>query len=123
MCHRGIFDSLTLSLALDEPLPDAAGIMPSTAPHLVSRFWVTHHGQRVKTTIDPFLQKQVMDIINNHQKILENNLIYNAAAIVVSVDDGRVLAYCWVTAPCLTAPGTIAVMSILSVLCAVPAVL
>ncbi len=93
MCRRGIIDTLTLSLALDEPLPDPAGRMPSSAPHLVSWYWIKQHGQRVRTTIDPFLQKQVEEIVNNHQQILENNFINNAAALVVSVDDGRVLAY------------------------------
>jgi penicillin-binding protein 1C len=93
LCRRGIIDSLTLSLAIDEPLPNPAGTMPSLAPHLVSWFAMTHHGERVRTTIDPFLQKNITDIINSHQKELENNLIYNSAAIIVRVDDGAVLAY------------------------------
>jgi penicillin-binding protein 1C len=93
LCRRGIIDSLTYSLALEEPLPDPAGTMPSLAPHLVSWFTLTHPGERIKTTIDPYLQKNITDIINFHQRELENNLIFNSAAIVVRVDDGAVLAY------------------------------
>jgi len=93
MCRRGVFDTITLSLALDEPLPDAAGSMPSLAPHLVSWFQLHSPGKRIRTTIDPYLQREVSEIVNNHQRMLENNLIFNAAAIVVSVDNGHVLAY------------------------------
>lgn len=93
MCRRGIIDTITLTLALDEPLPDAAGIMPSGAPHLVSWLRSIAPGKRIRTSIEPPLQRQVTEIINNHQLLLENNLIHNAAAIVVGVDDGRVLAY------------------------------
>jgi len=93
LCRRGIIDTLTYSLALEEPLPDPAGTMPSLAPHLVSWFTITHPGERVKTTIDPWLQKNITDIVNFHQKDLENNQVFNSAAIVVRVDDGAVLAY------------------------------
>jgi penicillin-binding protein 1C len=93
LCRRGIIDSLTYSLALEEPLPNPAGTMPSLAPHLVSWFTITHPGERIRTTIDPLLQKNITDIINFHQRELENNLIHNSAALVVRVDDGAVLAY------------------------------
>lgn len=93
LCRRHIIDNLTLSLAIDEPLPDPAGSIPSVAPHLVSYFQTTAPGQRIRTTIDPFLQRQVTEIINNHQMILENNMIFNSAAIIINVNDGRVLAY------------------------------
>lgn len=89
----GIFDSLTLVLSLDEPLPGEPKPLPSAAPHLVSRFYNEMKGKRVRTTIDPVLQARVIEIVNTHQKELENNFIFNSAAIVVSVEKGEVLAY------------------------------
>jgi len=93
LAKRKIIDSLTCSLAISEPLPDVALPMPSLAPHLTSRLWIDDPGKRVKTTIDPMLQKEVSVLVNSHQAVLEGNLIYNAAALIVEVSSGNVLAY------------------------------
>jgi len=93
LAKRKIIDSLTCSLAISEPLPDVALPMPSLAPHLTSRLWIDDPGKRVKTTIDPMLQKEVSALVNSHQAVLEGNLIYNAAALIVEVSSGNVLAY------------------------------
>jgi penicillin-binding protein 1C len=93
LMQRGIIDSLTCSLALAEPLPDAALPMPSLAPHLTTRLFLAGPGQRVHTTIDASLQREVTALVNSHQSTLENNLVHNAAALVVEVSTGNVLAY------------------------------
>ena len=93
LAERGHIDSLTCSLAMSEPLPGAAMPMPSLAPHLTSRMWVERPGTRVMTTIDPALQKEVMELVNRHQAALEGNMIHNAAALVVEVASGHVAAY------------------------------
>ena len=93
LAKRKIIDSLTCSLAISEPLPDVALPMPSLAPHLTSRLWIDDPGKRVKTTIDPMLQREVLALVNSHQAVLEGNLIYNAAALIVEVSSGNVLAY------------------------------
>ena len=90
---RDLFDSLTLVLALDEPLPGEPKPLPSGAPHLTDYFYGTNRGERIRTTIDPELQKRAMEIINIHQKELEGNFIFNSAALIVSVESGEVLAY------------------------------
>jgi penicillin-binding protein 1C len=93
LAQRGIIDSLTCSLAVSEPLPGAAVPMPSLAPHLTSRLWIDEPGKRVRTTVDPTLQSEVAALVNSHQAVLEGNLIHNAAAIIVEVSTGNVLAY------------------------------
>jgi len=93
LAQRGIIDSLTCSLAVSEPLPGAAVPMPSFAPHLTSRLWIEEPGKRVCTTVDPALQSEVTALVNSHQAVLEGNLIHNAAALVVEVSTGNVLAY------------------------------
>lgn len=93
LAKRKIIDNLTCSLAISEPLPDVALPMPSLAPHLTSRLWIGDPGKRVKTTVDPMLQREVSALVNSHQAVLEGNLIYNAAALIVEVSSGNVLAY------------------------------
>jgi len=93
LAERGHIDSLTCSLAISEPLPGAAVPMPSLAPHLTSRLWLGQPGTRIITTVDPVLQRAVTELVNRHQAVLEGNLIHNAAALVVEVASGQVLAY------------------------------
>ncbi len=93
LADRGHIDSLTCSLAMSEPLPGAAMPMPSLAPHLTSRLWMESSGRRFRTTVVPALQREVTALVNRHQAALEGNQIHNAAALVVEVASGQVLAY------------------------------
>jgi len=93
LCKRKIIDSLTLVLALEEPLPGEPKELPPMAPHLTDMFYVKNRGERIRTTIDPYLQEKATEIINNHQKNLAANFIFNSACLIVSVDSGNVLAY------------------------------
>jgi penicillin-binding protein 1C len=86
-------DSLTLTLALDEPLPGEPKPLPSKAPHLTDLFLKKNKGKRILTSIDPVIQEKVTEIINAHQKILVNNLIYNSACLIEKVETGEVTAY------------------------------
>lgn len=52
-----------------------------------------YSGYRIRTTVDPLLQREVTDIVNRHQVSLESNQIHNAAALVVAVSTGNVVAY------------------------------
>ncbi len=91
--ERGYYDSLTLVLSLDEPLLSAPKTLPSKAPHLTDYFLKKNRGARIRTTVDELLQERVTDIVNTHQKDLENNYIFNSACLVVEVETGNVLAY------------------------------
>jgi penicillin-binding protein 1C len=90
---RKYIDSITMALSLDEPLPGEPKTLPLKAPHLTDYFFIKNRGTRIKTTIDPLLQERVTDIINTHQKDLENNYIFNSACLIVEVETGSVLAY------------------------------
>jgi len=93
LVSRGVIDSLTCSLALSEPLPGAPRPMPSLAPHLTDRMMLAAPGSRMKSTVDRMLQREVTALVNSHQAVLEGNGIHNAAAMVVDVASGSVLAY------------------------------
>jgi penicillin-binding protein 1C len=91
--ERNYIDSLTLILALDEPLPGEPKNLPVKAPHLTDLFYMQNRGNMIRTTIDPLLQERATAIINTHQKSLAENYIFNSACIIVEVDSGNVLAY------------------------------
>jgi len=91
--ERKYIDSVTFVLALDEPLPGEPKPLPSRAPHLTDHFFMTNSGERIKTTIDPALQERATEILNIHQKDLEENYIFNSACMIVEVETGNVLAY------------------------------
>lgn len=93
MYEKHYMDSLTLTLAIDEPLPGEPKTLPSKAPHLTDLFLKRNKGQKITTTIDHEVQEKVTEIINAHQKILANNLIYNSACIIEKVETGEVIAY------------------------------
>ena len=90
---REFIDSLTLILALDEPLPGEPKPLPATAPHLTDLIFTENRGKRIRTTIDHVIQERANEILNNHQRDLAGNYIHNSAAIIISVESGEVLAY------------------------------
>jgi penicillin-binding protein 1C len=91
--EKELFDSLTLVLALDEPLPGEPKPLPSKAPHLTDYFFRNNKGEMIRTTIDPEIQERATEIINRHQKDLSENFINNSACLIVKVETGEVLAY------------------------------
>lgn len=93
MHERNFLDSLTLELAIDEPVPGEAMPLPVRAPHLTDYFFRTRKGEVSVTTIDQVMQERAASIINLHQKDLASNRISNAACIIVDVETGNVLAY------------------------------
>jgi penicillin-binding protein 1C len=87
-------DTLTFELARGEPIPENPLPLPRNAPHLLSR--IARDGlaqQRVRSTLQEVLQKRVTDIVDQHHQSLKGNQVFNAAAIVVEVKTGNVLAY------------------------------
>src|SRR5664280_3755003 len=51
LCERKYIDSVTLVLALDEPLPGEPQPLPSKAPHLTDHFFATNRGEMIKTCL------------------------------------------------------------------------
>ncbi len=90
---KGIIDSLTFVVSLAEPLPDKPLPLPDNAPHLLTRITKEKQGQCIRTTIDLFLQKKTIDIVQKHYNQLKYNHINNIASIIIEVETGNVLAY------------------------------
>lgn len=94
LSENEIIDQFTYELALEEPLPQKPFPLPQQALQLMNRAERENAtGKRFKTSIDRFLQQRVQTILQNHHERLSANQIFNAAAIVVDVHTGKVLAY------------------------------
>ncbi|MCX6273454.1 MAG: penicillin-binding protein 1C [Bacteroidetes bacterium] len=91
--RKGFIDTNTYSLALLEPLPEKPLPMPQKAQHLLARAANEQGGRVIRTTIDPFLQERVNEILLRHHNYLKSNEIHNLAALVLDVESGSVLAY------------------------------
>ncbi len=92
--NAGTIDVLTLTLAKSELVPENPLRLPKIAPHLLTRF--INEGkanQKIITTLDIAMQQRTRQIVHDHHQQLKGNQIFNAAAIVVSVKTGNVLAY------------------------------
>jgi penicillin-binding protein 1C len=91
--QKKYIDSITLALALDEPLPGEPKALPSKAPHLTDHFFTTKRGERIRTSINSELQERATEVLNRHQKDLEGNYIFNSACLIIEVETGNVLVY------------------------------
>lgn len=91
--ERNYFDSLTLVLSIDEPVPGEPKYLPSKAPHLTDYYYLNNKGISVRTTLNASLQERATEVINTHQKDLAANYIFNSACIIIKVETGNVLAY------------------------------
>ncbi len=91
--QRGQLDQTSLTLAKLEPLPQQVYAIPQTAPHLLNRVLAEHRGERVQTTIDLPLQRNVNGAVRQHLDRLRANEIHNAAVLVMNVEKGEVLSY------------------------------
>ncbi len=99
MRKAGIIDSLSCELAKEESLPQKPLPLPQLAPHLLDRAQQEYFSQqknpktRLTTTIDRRLQAKATDVLEKHLTHLKGNEIHNAAAIIIEVETGNVLAY------------------------------
>jgi penicillin-binding protein 1C len=92
--ERGIIDDPTCNLAKEEALPGMPLPLPQEVPQLVDR--ALKEGKRgnfTTTTLDRSLQITTIGILEKHGDFLKANKIYNAAALVLDVNNGEVLAY------------------------------
>ncbi|MBI9065958.1 MAG: penicillin-binding protein 1C [Salinivirgaceae bacterium] len=94
LASKNIIDKETADLAKYEPLPHKPLALPQLTPHLLTRALNENKkGQRIKTTINKTIQNQAIRIVNKHYQVLSQNEILNAAALVIEVKTGNVLAY------------------------------
>lgn len=96
LLQNGILDSLSWSLALQEPLPEEPHALPRLAPQLLDRAWAEHRSGedfRIQTSVDAALQIRVNEVLERHHRNLRSNGIHNLAALVLDVETGQVRAY------------------------------
>src|SRR5882762_5172657 len=91
---NGKMDSPTCELAKAESVPQSPLDLPRYARHLLVRAMKEGHQQtKVSSTLQLPLQMRVEQIVQMHHQRLKSNQIFNAAAIVLEVNSGNVLAY------------------------------
>lgn len=91
---KGIITSEECRLAINEPVPGKPHPLPVITPHLLTYCEKSgYKGKRNTSTIKSTLQKKVNQILSIHHQKLSGNGIYNAAALVIEVESGEVLAY------------------------------
>lgn len=94
LCDKGFMDKTELDLSLDEPLPNAPLALPDLAPHLLERAKQEHPDLAfANSTLRKPLQEKSTAILEKHQHFLAQNGIHNAAAFIMDVETGNVLAY------------------------------
>lgn len=94
LAQSGRIDRMAYELALAEDVPSSPLPLPRLAPHLLTRALKEGHaGQRLVSTLDANLQQRVAAKAGDHHHVLSGNQIFNAAAIVLDVRTGNVLAY------------------------------
>lgn len=94
-------DASTGELAKMEPLPGQPLRLPQLAPHLLDRFKKDYPSSqndkqvatRITSTLQADLQQNVTEIINRYHNSFKANSINNAAAMVMEVETGNVIAY------------------------------
>jgi penicillin-binding protein 1C len=91
--QKKIIDQTTYELSLDEKLPGKPFPLPETASHLTEKVRKEHKGERILTTIDYALQKNINKISKAHYNRLSQNQINNLAVLVLDVNTREVLAY------------------------------
>jgi penicillin-binding protein 1C len=91
---RGYLNQETLGLSLLEQLPDKPYDLPQLAPHLLQRIAKKFSNGAIKhTTIDVPLQQEATELLERHMSRLRANYIFNAAILVIDIENGNILAY------------------------------
>lgn len=87
-------DSMEWSLAREEPLPEGPRALPRRAPHLLATLAAQgHEGQLLRSTLQGALQDRAAEAADRYAARLIANEVHNAAALVMDVNTGEVLAY------------------------------
>jgi penicillin-binding protein 1C len=90
----GKVDKVTSELAKQEDIPESPQSLPKFAPHLLTRLVKDNlSGKVTVSTLDGELQHRVNELVKDHSQKLSVNQIHNAAALILEVSSGNVLAY------------------------------
>lgn len=92
--QNGTIDAFTCSLSKEEPIPNQPLPLPRYARHLLLRMQGDGLSQTVLTsTVDHSLQERIERIMAEYHQQLASNQVHNAAALIMEVRSGNVLAY------------------------------
>lgn len=86
-------DSSTYRMSILEPLPNEPHSLPNKARHLTERQVREFPGTRIRTAIDEAWQDWVQYIIDGQANRWRPNEVHNAAALVMEVETGKIVAY------------------------------
>jgi penicillin-binding protein 1C len=92
MADKGIITNDDASLAKAESLPNTPHPIPQVAPHLLMNARASGH-HKTESTLVRSMQRRVNDVVERHAEQLEGNGVHNAAALVLDVETGEVVAY------------------------------
>lgn len=88
-----IIDKETYELALEEELPQKPYALPNIASHFVQEVAKSHKGNRIQSSIDIHIQKQVNTLARYHYEQMKQNEVYNLSVLVLDVNSRKVIAY------------------------------
>ena len=95
---RSLLDSGDISpedyyLAIEEKLPDKPVALPQEANHLMHTLSKGKSGNRIISTLDAGLQREVSAIVSKHQQFMQANKVYNMAVVVADIRTRELLCY------------------------------
>ena len=91
---KKLIDQTTYELAVTEPIPERPEPFPALAPQLLLRICKEQgDGKSVNTTLNASIQRNCLDLLNNHIRASQGNDINNACVLVMETQTGNVLAY------------------------------
>jgi len=89
-----VIDQSTYNLSLQETIPEKPFTIPQYSPHLLARAASENGSGKIYfSTLNKNLQQQINAALNNHIQTLSSNAIYNAGALVIETETGKVIAY------------------------------
>jgi penicillin-binding protein 1C len=88
-----IINETTYELAVLEPLPAEPYAIPQESKHLIMLAQKDHPGRLLHSSIEVDLQKEVNRVLESYQQRYSSNGVHNAAAMLVDVESGAVVAY------------------------------
>lgn len=89
LAEEGALTAVDLDSALLEPVPELLTPIPQDAPHLLAK----SRGERLVTTLDASLQARARAVVEQAARLQAGQGIHHAAALIVELETGRVLAY------------------------------
>ncbi len=98
LLQKKIIDNETYKLSLLESIPNKPLRLPEYAPHLLNsiasgKLSSPQPLSLIESTIDFNIQSKTAAILRQHHHQFEANGIHNAAALIIEVESGNVLAY------------------------------